>query len=138
MLRLALAMAEEAQIVGRNIKRYRTAQRLTQREVAEKIPGSTQGADVSRWERGQHLPIGSTREHLAKALGVTLGDLYVRDDPEDATNGTDRASQQPNGQDPTQEILRLLTELGQEVGALQDDVRELKRRLPESGEASSE
>lgn len=69
-------MAEEAQLIGGRMRERRKELGLTQREVAERIPGSTEGKDVSRWEGGHHRPQGDTLGHIATALETTVADLY--------------------------------------------------------------
>lgn len=70
-------MAEEAELFGKALRARRAALGLTQREVAERVEGKTEGKDISRYERGEHLPGQDTRAALAAALETTLADLYV-------------------------------------------------------------
>lgn len=70
-------MAEEAENFGAQIKQRREALGLTQRELAQMLPGKTEGKDISRYETGKHMPGENTRRALAKALGTTVGALYV-------------------------------------------------------------
>lgn len=73
LLRLAARMAEEAELIGRRMAERREELGLTQREVAERMPGSTQASDVSRWERGKHRP--EPMPQIAEALETTIADL---------------------------------------------------------------
>jgi len=73
LLRLAARMAEEAELIGRRMAERRIELGLTQREVAERMPGSTQGSDVSRWARGKHSP--EPMPQIAEALATTIADL---------------------------------------------------------------
>ena len=44
--------AEQTARVGAQIRRYREKAGLNQRELAEALPGKTDGTQVSKWERG--------------------------------------------------------------------------------------
>lgn len=59
--------------VGGTLKKKRKSMKLTQKKLAEKsgLPQS----HISRLETGQHSPSRKTLEKIAKALGVTVGDL---------------------------------------------------------------
>ena len=70
-------MAVEAQLIGGNIRVLRKARDLTQRELAAKLPGKTEGKDISRYETGRHRPGPDTLAAIADALGVSVGDLYA-------------------------------------------------------------
>ncbi len=66
-------MASELQLrIGQRIKARREEQDLTQRELAELIPGKSDGNQVSGWERGEHRPSDATLEHIAFALEVDV------------------------------------------------------------------
>lgn len=80
-------MAEEAELIGRRMAERREELGLTQREVAERMPGSTQASDISRWERGKHRP--EPMPQIAEALQTTIADLVSgpmaeREQPDDA------------------------------------------------------
>lgn len=75
-LRLAARMAEEAALFGGRLRERRKELKLTQRELADRLPGKTEGKDISRYESGRHLPGQDTRVALAAALETTLADLY--------------------------------------------------------------
>jgi transcriptional regulator with XRE-family HTH domain len=62
--------------VGANILRLREGKGLTQRELATRIGMDPIG--ISRWERGKTMPRPETVELVAEALGVDVGDIYVR------------------------------------------------------------
>jgi transcriptional regulator with XRE-family HTH domain len=70
-------MAEEARLIGARARERRDELGLSQGEVARRMPGSTQGADVSRWERGKHRPQPDALDHLAAALETTVADLIA-------------------------------------------------------------
>jgi transcriptional regulator with XRE-family HTH domain len=57
---------------GLRLAALRQAKGLSQRELALRLPGSTDGPQVSRWERGESLPVYATRLVIADVLGVTL------------------------------------------------------------------
>jgi transcriptional regulator with XRE-family HTH domain len=59
--------------LGRNLRRARNQLGLTQEEVAER--SGVHATEVSRIEGGKRDPKVSTVERLAKAVGVTSGDL---------------------------------------------------------------
>lgn len=70
-------MAREAENIGARMKELREGLGLTQRELAEKLPGKTEGKDISRWENGKHRPSPDTLAAIADALGTTLQDLHA-------------------------------------------------------------
>ncbi len=58
---------------GEQVRRLRTQQGLTQRDLA-KLVGVSQ-AQISLHEKGEDLPGPATRPRYARALGITLGEL---------------------------------------------------------------
>jgi transcriptional regulator with XRE-family HTH domain len=76
-LRLQLRMAEEARLIGARIQEKRVELKLTQRELADSLPGKTEGKDVSRWENGHHRPGSDTLLAIAEVLDTTLADLHA-------------------------------------------------------------
>jgi transcriptional regulator with XRE-family HTH domain len=76
-LRLALDMAKEAEAIGGRIRELRKGLGLTQREFAHRLPGKTEGKDVSRWENGKHRPSPDTLGHIADELETTVADLHA-------------------------------------------------------------
>lgn len=70
-------MAKEAENIGGRIKELREEQRMTQRELADQLPGKTEGKDISRWENGKHRPSPDTLSAIADALGTTVADLHA-------------------------------------------------------------
>lgn len=62
-------------IKGEVIKALREKKRMTQAEFAEKI-GVTDKA-VSKWETGRGLPDITLVEPIAKALGLSVGELFA-------------------------------------------------------------
>lgn len=61
-------------VTGLTIKKNRIAKGLTQSQLAEKICVSDKA--VSRWETGRGLPDVSLLEPLAKALGISVIELF--------------------------------------------------------------
>ena len=64
-------------ITGKTIKELREKQKLTQKELAEKINVSDK--TVSKWETGKGLPDVAIMEELAKALGTSITELLTGD-----------------------------------------------------------
>ena len=75
--RLALCMAREAEQIGARMKEARESLGWTQRELAAKLPGKTEGKDIPRWENSKHRPTPDTLSHVADALGITVADLHA-------------------------------------------------------------
>lgn len=50
---------------------------MTQRELADELPGKTEGKDISRWENGKHRPSPDTLAAIADLLGTTVADLHA-------------------------------------------------------------
>jgi transcriptional regulator with XRE-family HTH domain len=61
--------------IGDNIKRIRTAKSLSQKEVL--TVANLDAAQYSRIENGKTDPTVSTLEKIAKALGVSLAELFT-------------------------------------------------------------
>ena len=73
--------------IGALIRRLRTRQGLTQRQLAERLEVSDKA--VSKWERGQGCPDVSLLPRLAQTLGVELEGLLAGELSErDQTGGT--------------------------------------------------
>jgi transcriptional regulator with XRE-family HTH domain len=70
-------MAREAENIGARIRELREELGLTQRELADRLPGKTEGKDISRWENGKHRPSPDTLAAVADALGSTVADLHA-------------------------------------------------------------
>lgn len=145
-------MAEEAELIGGRMAELRNQLGLTQREVAEALPGSTQGSDISRWETGKHRPAQETLPHIAKVLKTTVADLHLGpmekrkvpkglkkgEGPFDSlsardTNGTGEAlaaiREQVVGLGAEIEgAVGLLEQLAKDVRSVQGDLATLKRR----------
>lgn len=63
--------------IGARIQNYRLAAGLTQLQLAHAIgrTGSDAGADISHIEGNERTPRVDTLQRIARALGVTLGEL---------------------------------------------------------------
>ena len=73
ILRLEIEGFMTRRRLANNLKRYRKARGLTQAALARKVGFSL--PYIGRLEIGQHDPPLSTLVKLAKALGVTVGEL---------------------------------------------------------------
>lgn len=60
--------------IHRNIATLREAAKLSQSQLAAKC--KVDETSVSHWEHGRSAPRGSRLESVAKALGVTVPDLF--------------------------------------------------------------
>ena len=67
-------------LVGRNIRSARKQRLLTQHDLADML--DVDQADISRWERGLHVPRAGTLVRLAGALEVKVEELYREDTDE--------------------------------------------------------
>jgi len=61
--------------IGQNIKRVRTAKNMSQKELTSIIDMGA--AQFSRIENGKTDPSVNTLERIAKALGVSLSELFI-------------------------------------------------------------
>ena len=64
-------------VTGKTIKSLREKRKLTQKELAEQINVSDK--TISKWETEKGLPDMSVIEELAKALGVSITELFTGD-----------------------------------------------------------
>ena len=60
-------------MIGERIKKIRTENNMTQKELAEKLFVTAQA--VSRWENGETEPSISTITEMSKIFGVTINEL---------------------------------------------------------------
>lgn len=74
--------------IGDNIKRIRTAKNLSQKEVT--TISKLDAAQYSRIENGKTDPSVSTLERIAKALGVSLAELFAATDELKEINSHDK------------------------------------------------
>ena len=75
--------------IGDNIKRIRTAKGLSQKEVTTSAGLDT--AQYSRIESGKTDPSVTTLERIAKAIGVSLADLFAATDEFKEINSLDKS-----------------------------------------------
>ncbi|MDZ4796382.1 MAG: helix-turn-helix domain-containing protein [Bacteroidota bacterium] len=75
--------------IGENIKRIRTAKNLSQKEVVTAAKLDT--AQYSRIETGKTDPSVSTLVKIAKALGVTLSELFAATNELKEINSLDKS-----------------------------------------------
>ena len=75
--RFELMAAEHVARMGARMAQRRKELKLTQREVADLIPGKADSNQVSKWERGEHKASDDTLEHIAKALQVDVSYFHV-------------------------------------------------------------
>ncbi len=76
-------------ITGAAIRRLRESRKLTQEALAEKIFVSSK--TVSKWETGQGLPDISLLEPLAKALDISVIELFSGDEVRNANRSANYA-----------------------------------------------
>lgn len=72
--------AEHVERMGRRGAARREELGLTQAEVAARIPGKTDGNQVSKWERGAHKPNDQNLEQWARALDWEVS-AFLADEP---------------------------------------------------------
>lgn len=70
-------MSESARVFAENIARYRKRAELSQAQLAQKLSYSEKA--VSKWECGRSLPNADTLPQLAKALSVTIDELFMEE-----------------------------------------------------------
>jgi transcriptional regulator with XRE-family HTH domain len=122
---LAFQMAKEAAQIGGRIRELREEKGLSQRSLADLLPGSTQGTDVSRWERGQHVPNTGTLEHIAEVLDTSIADLRSGPRPERGPT-PDVLGKLDGGSSQLDQIEETLEELVQSMATLAAAVAELQ------------
>lgn len=77
LLRLQVMAAEYKARVGARIREAREARGWTQTQLARELPGTVDGASVSRWETGKVMPQPDTLDALATALEVDVSYFLV-------------------------------------------------------------
>lgn len=125
-------MAEEAERIGARMAERRKELGLKQREVADRIPGSTEGKDISRWENGKHRPQGDTLQAIATALETDIADLYAGRVADRKPKG---ATPDPFADDPSQlgRVEAKLDALSEKVAALDARLRVSDTRQRSTG-----
>jgi len=74
---LALMAAEHVARIGSRIRQRREELGLSQRELAEALPGKSDGNQVSKWELGKHNPSVDTLEAIADVLECDVSYFHV-------------------------------------------------------------
>ena len=69
--------AEHVARLGSRIAGRRRELGLTQKQLADQLPGNADSNQVSKWERGAHKPSDDTLEHIARVLQTTVTDLLL-------------------------------------------------------------
>ncbi|MFI1194110.1 helix-turn-helix transcriptional regulator [Micromonospora sp. NPDC020750] len=59
------------------LRHLRESRSLTQREIADRLGAAVTEAHVSRWERGEVVPVPRYRRRLAEVFGVTVQELGI-------------------------------------------------------------
>jgi transcriptional regulator with XRE-family HTH domain len=75
--------------IGENIKRIRTSRNLSQKEVV--IAAKIDTAQYSRIESSKRDPSVSTLEKIAKAMGVSLSELFASTEELKEINSHDKS-----------------------------------------------
>jgi len=78
--------------IGENIRKYRKALGLTQIQLAEKL-GTTQFV-ITNYERGTNNPLTSSLPDIAKALGVSIDQLFGFGAPAELKSGVKKSSRE--------------------------------------------
>ena len=65
-------------MIGENIKKLRTQNQMTQKDLADKLFVTSQA--VSRWENGEVEPSLSTLQEIAKIFNVTMNELFANEE----------------------------------------------------------
>ena len=127
-LRFELMAREHVLRIGARIKDRRDELGLSQKEVADRMPGlAVDGNYISRWERGIVKPGDEHMGDLAKALETTIAALLI--DPPDKSETPDLSRK---GSSQLDEIQADLAATRVELGALATQVEELKQMLQQS------
>lgn len=74
----SLDVAQTASTVGNNIRRYRKAANVSQKQLADAL--GIQQAAVSLWEHGRTTPRSNMIPALLQMLNISIEDLYGDDD----------------------------------------------------------
>lgn len=75
---------ERAMTIGENLKRFRVAKKLTQREVWE--AANVSKSSYTAYEAGRSEPTAETIVRLARVLAVSTDELLLRDDERAVSN----------------------------------------------------
>lgn len=90
-------------MIGNQIKKYRTANGMTQQNLADKLFVTAQA--VSRWENGEVEPSLSTITKMAQIFGVTTDEMLGVDEKEPETSDdTEQIVEAPAKMEPKTEL----------------------------------
>lgn len=89
--------------IGERIKKIREARGLSQKEVSATL--SMDQSQYSKIEKGKTDPTTTTLDKIAKAMGVSLAELFISNDPLEEVNSIDKS---------TMEKLQLLEQLDED------------------------
>lgn len=109
--------AEHVARIGARIRYRREELEMTQSGLARQLPGTVDGNQVSRWERGLHKPSDETLELIAGILGVDYSYFVKPDAPV---------------KDLTPDLMEAVNGNVTNVGSTVDDIREEFRGLVNS------
>lgn len=125
-------MHTEAELIGGRMTERRKELGLSQRDVADRLPGTTQASDVSRWERGLHRPHGETLAQLAEILETTVADLYAGPladrEPAEPSDTPDLATLYEQAERGSAEMREEMKKLADRVESLDEYIRRPRRR----------
>lgn len=119
--------AEHAALVGSRVKAAREEKGLSQRELADRIPGKADGNQVSKWERGQHRVSDDTLKHIAKVLDHDLAWFHAQE--ADKTETPDLFSVPDRSGPPLAQIEQRLAAIEATQRALLSAIQELGSKL---------
>lgn len=114
---------EHAVRIGARIAAAREEAGLTQRELADLIPGKSDGTQVSGWERGEHRVSDDTLDHIARILKKPVAWFHA-DEPEPGSPDlmSELVAAKPNGR-----LEELMLQVLERVEALERELRSDKR-----------
>lgn len=92
---------------GERIREAGEGTGLTQAQLARMLPGSTEGSQVSRWERGEVQPQPDTLDALAAALDVDVS-YFLAPAPESGTPDLMDSLNEPTQLDRIELLLKQL------------------------------
>lgn len=106
--------------IGRRIAEAREAAGLTQAELAAKIPGKSDGTQISKWERGVHRPGDDTLEQIAVALEKDVAWFLIKSDEAQATGAPDLMRTLTPGADPSEQLAEISSRLNRLQAVLEE------------------
>lgn len=123
-LRFELMAREHVLRIGARIKNRREELGLSQKQVADRMPGvAVDGNYISRWERGVVKPGDEHMDSLAKALETSVAGLLT--DPPDKSKTPDLS----RGPSELDQMRAELAATRVEIGTLATQLEEMQRLL---------